>query len=587
MSDGMISWTRRNLLRMAGVSTTGTVVFSQASAAKEDNPDVSVQFNDQESDGKTIVIDSLFTEVEAEIIIFHSKGDRKRYKVLTVEEGTEFTERTIELDEPIPETQLISISIQPPEGGYSYGGSRATVAVGDSLEDIGPTVERIEADPDAGFHSPYFLFMPEPSDTVEESVNDSQLRPLIVKTYVWGDFDERVDGARERAKSGVIAAEMNCPMLVAPLPFDVSARFGLREGIAFNDSRRERVDLQLLAMIEDTKSRLKDEAYTVAEQIHFSGGSSAGVFIDTFAALHPEYVEVFSSGANGATFLPIGDLTDDIPTHGETDRTSVPWPFGTADFEARAGKEFNRDAWMDINQYRWIGAEDQDTENSGTYVHKAWKEDNDLSRLVRDIFGKFQVDHRFETSRAIYNHLGVPAKFVVFEGAGHVPESRHHNMIQEYHHRQIAEHYELVHLVPQNISDEIQVGDTVTVSVLAKNPTVVRATTSVSLAVNGTEADATEITVGPNNAKTVELEATLEEADEYTLSINEGQFESLLTVVKSDSQSVLDGGDSTADAETDQEKPTSEATPGFGISQTIAALGGIGYLIKQRLSETE
>jgi hypothetical protein len=128
MEDTASSWDRRQVLTLAGISAVGTLALGQTGAVAQEDANVSVRFNDQESDGSSVVVESLYTEVEAEIIIFHSEGDRQRYKVLNVEAGTEFSNHTIELDESIPETQLISISIQPPEGGYSYGGARATVA---------------------------------------------------------------------------------------------------------------------------------------------------------------------------------------------------------------------------------------------------------------------------------------------------------------------------------------------------------------------------------------------------------------------------------------------------------------------------
>ncbi|RQH01402.1 hypothetical protein EA472_08130 [Natrarchaeobius oligotrophus] len=95
---------------------------------------MSIEFHDQETDGTYVVIESLYTEADAEVIIFHAEGDREVYRRLILEGGVELSNERIELDEPIPETQLISISVQPPEGGGTYGGSRATVTVDGSRE---------------------------------------------------------------------------------------------------------------------------------------------------------------------------------------------------------------------------------------------------------------------------------------------------------------------------------------------------------------------------------------------------------------------------------------------------------------------
>lgn len=185
---------------------------------------------------------------------------------MNLDAGTEFTNRTIDLDNQISETQLISISVQPPEGGGSYGGARATVTVIKPAFGTNSGAQKIEADPEAGFHSPYFLYTPETPESANESVNNSRERPLLVQIYPWGNFEDRVSNAREGIQGGTMRANrMNCPALIAPLRFRVGSRFGLQPERPIADPRHERVDLQLLAMIEDAKSRLDGGTYTVAD----------------------------------------------------------------------------------------------------------------------------------------------------------------------------------------------------------------------------------------------------------------------------------------------------------------------------------
>ena len=403
-----------------------------------------------------------------------------------------------------------------------YERSRATATTDEQVREpafgTDPGAQRIDANPEAGFHSPYFLYTPETPDSATESVNNSLERPLLVQVHPWGEFEDRVNNAREGIQNGILRADrMNCPALLAPLTFNIEDAFLRRDD---PEPRQERVDLQLLAMIEDARSRLSGGAYTVADQIHCGGGSSAGVFMDAFAALHPEHVNVYSSGANGIAFLPFEQLTDDIPTFGNPGQQTVPWPIGAGEIDELAKKEFNSDAWMEIEQFRWIGAQDQDPEAPDRYVHKLYKGSGEVDQLVEEIFGTLQVDHRFGTSREIYNHLGVPATFTTFEGAGHVPESEHFTQIMGYHQRKIAEHFELIHLIPQPPATESRVGDSVTVSVTAENHTGVASATTATLAVEGTEVDTVTIEVGPNSAETVELETTIEDTGEFTLSVN-------------------------------------------------------------------
>ena len=580
---------------MTGISAAGVAAFNQPVIAQESDANVSVRLNDQESDGESIVIDSLKTDVEAELFIFESGGDRSLYKRMNIDAGTEYIDREIKLDNPIPDTQLISISVQPPEGGDSYGGSRATVTVGEatleSAYGTDPGAQRIDANSEAGFHSPYFLYTPETSAPATESVNNSRERPLLVGVYPWGDFEDRVSNAGERIRNGILGAQrMNCPALMAPLPFIIEDAFLRRDN---PNPRQERVDLQLLAMIEDAKSRLDGGTYTVAGQIHFDGGSTGGIFADAFSALHPEHVNVFSSGANGIAFLPFEELSDDIPTFENPGQTTVPWPVGAGEIDKLADRGFNRDAWMEIEQFRWIGAEDQDPENTDTYIHKIYKGSDEVDQLVEEIFGSLQVDHRFETSREIYDHLGVPATFTAFEGAGHVPENKHYRQIREYHHKKIAEHFELIHLIPQPPASEGRVGDTVTVPVTAENHTGVASATTATLAVDGTEIDTETIELGPNSTETVELETTFEDTGEFTLSVNGTAIGEPIVVSEERTETAPD--DSSTEGTTSSERSNAEVEetstgaegPGFSIIQSVAALGGLGYLLKRKFSDSD
>ncbi|MFC7188288.1 hypothetical protein [Halorubrum yunnanense] len=264
---------------------------------------------------------------------------------MEIKAGTEFTNRELELDDSIPESKSVRTSLYPIGGGRSYDTMSSQIFISEAVDGAEPAgtpygtepgVLKIEADPDAGFHSPYFLYTPA-FPSVEESLNNSQERPLVVTAYPWGEFEERVEGARrpDRGITGRITDAMNCPVLSVPLTLtrgDLGLEpqeLTLAPELEIDDPRRERVDLQLIAMIEDAKSRLNTGTYTITDGIHYDGGSSAGYFIDKIAPLHPEYINAYSSGANGLAFLPFEELTDDIPVHGDPDRTTVPWPIGS------------------------------------------------------------------------------------------------------------------------------------------------------------------------------------------------------------------------------------------------------------------
>ena len=606
---------RRRILQMVGVSTVGIVGFSGRTLAEEEDANVTIEVPNQVSDGESIVIESFETDVDGQFQIFKDTDERPVYKMMEVEVGTEFTNQELELDDPISESKSVRISLYPIGGGGSYDTTSSQIFISEAVdgpEPVGtpygtePGVKKIEADPDAGFHSPYFLYTPA-FPSVEESLNDSQERPLVVTAHPWGEFEERVEGASEPdgGITGSIADAMNCPVLSVPLTL-TRGHLGLEPQeltlapeLEIDDPRRERVDLQLIAMIEDAKSRLNTGTYTIADGIHYDGGSSAAYFIEKIAPLHPEYINAYSFGANGHAFLPFEELADDIPVHGDPDRTTIPWPIGTGNVEELTGEEFNKEAWMDIEQFRWIGGEDQDPDDPDNYTHKRFRGDDEIDQVVEEIFGTLQVDDRFETSREIYDHLDVPATFRKFEGQPHAPDGEYRVEAAEFHKEQIEKDFELVHLILQEADNEAHVGDTVTVSVAATNLTDVESSTTISFAVDrpedGTaEVDTKEVQIDPKSTETVELETAFEETGEFTLRVNGTAVGEPVVVTEEpaeeDDESTeieddhadddTDGGDSV----TDHEDVTADEQPGFGIIQTLTAVGGIGYLIKHRLS---
>jgi len=595
---------RRNILKATGGLACGTAVFTQVGSVSAQDDTASVTLNPQESAGDSIEIASLQTDVDARLFISPVRDEDSDilYSSLDLSAETSFTNRTVQLDQPIRESKTVSAVIQAGEDYDTViADDTAVITVGESPEatrssptsyDTKPGVQKIEADPDAGFDSPYFLYTPKAPDSADDSVNDSQQRPLLVEIYCWGAFRNRVENARETIQGGTmrgVGDATNSPVLVAPLPFRVGSRFGLRPGTQVTDPRHERVDLQLLAMVSDAKSRLDGGRYTVADQIHFDGGSSAGVFIDSFAALHPERVSVFASGANGMAVLPLADLSDDIPTHGTPKRTTVPWPIGVADLDKLADTEFNREAWMEIDQFRWIGAEDQDPDSPGDYTHKIYKESGESDELVRDIFGSLQVDHRFETSREIYDHLGVPATFSVFEGAGHVPGAEGSREITEYHQQKIAEEFEVVAVSARKSADRVTVGEPLVVTLIAENHTAIETTTTATLTADEAELETAEIRVPPTGTETIEVETGFDEAGEYPFRVNGRRVGDPVTVTEGDVET--DTGESPASESPSPDSPNAESQettaddqPGFGVIQSVAALGGVGYLIKRRLS---
>jgi hypothetical protein len=573
---------RRNLLQTTSGLVAGSLGVAQIESVFAQNASASVTLNDQQSDAESIIIESLETITDARLYIgpINEENNISPHKKLDLSAGTSFTDRTVQLDQPLENSRRLAAVIQAGENyGEVIADDAAVVTVAESPAAVSgyntPTgVQKIDKDPDAGFHSPYFLYTPQTPETAEESLSNPK-RPLLVKNYGWGDYEERVEGARNSVQGEMwrVADATNSPLLGTPLRFRVDSGFRLKTETEVSDPRRERVDRQLVAMIEDATSRLNGSTYAVNDKIHFRGASLGGRFIDRFAALHPEYVDLFSSGANGIAFVPLPEVTSDLPTHGESsdEGKSLFWHVGTANFEELVGEQFNKEEWMKINQYRWIGEHDQDPENTDEYLHKAFKGSNEIDQLIQDIFGNLQVDHRFKTSQQIYNHLDVPATFNIFEGEEHVLGQEGYEKITDFHLQKVVEDFDVTHIVAQKSHNKLSTEEGFTVTVNAKNHTPVRTTTTVIFAIDDTEIKSVEREIPANDDSEITFTHTFEESGTYTPKIN-GQKIGDKTVEVTESKSASN-------------TQSEDAVPGFGIVGSIAGTAGLAYLIKNQNKE--
>lgn len=419
----------------------------------------------------------------------------------------------------------VGIEIQPPANPEIIDRlKRITVSDSDEItltvsdyDQYISDIQKISKDPDAGFHFPYYLYTPS-----EESVTnsgDSTLdtinpRPLVVGFRTWDSASEREEKISQgrtsiqRGKARLIADELNTPAMVALLPSSTEdEKFELlnRDSLRISEPPYERLDLQVLAMIDDAKQRLSDQPYDIANKVHLDGFSNNGRLVDQLSILHPDRINAVSSGGDGFHTIPKSEYEGQIPVQNEPETTTLEWPVGTAGLADLIGNEFNKEAWLDTGLYYYIGGEDQgDVDKSNLnneYIHaKSYRQFGERrQQLLVDIFGWKQVDERFETSRQIFETLGANATFKIYDGVGH---SVTREMVDD-----------LVSFHSQQMVSEFPTDET-----LAADP---------------------------------DTEPADESADESS-------------------------------------EATTDTQPGFGVIQTVATLGGLGYLIQNRMkSQTD
>jgi len=278
---------------------------------------------------------------------------------------------------------------------------------------LGPI--QVPANSDAGFNYPYYLYLPETTQT--EPV------PMLVAPNNTGSPSDELGEHRaavERRLADGLGPQLYSKALIVPLLVPVFPRpageiaprgtytHALDEdSIELEGTDVERVDRQLVGMIEHAQGLLDDLSYPVADDIMMNGFSAAGNFVNRFAALHPEKVRSLTGGGiNGTPILPL----ERAKGH------RLDYPIGIADIEAITGEPFDATEWRDVSQFLYLGGEDN---NDTIPYDDAWSDRH--QRVAVDVYGEDMQAERMSYSETVYDDAGADATFKIYEGVGHTP----------------------------------------------------------------------------------------------------------------------------------------------------------------------
>lgn len=301
-------------------------------------------------------------------------------------------------------------------------------------EGIGPTL--IEANPEAGFEYPYYLYAPKPQRDAPTPIlvepNNSP-RPS-------DDFAVHIQEVETKIEHGVgrhISDELAVPLVLPVFPRPVSEPVDWTHSIQQLDLETmnieagplKRIDLQLLRMVEDARERLKGADYEIDDGIMLNGFSASGIFANRFAALHPEkVVSVTAGGINGMPVLPYKE----IERNPIEDANTYPLTYhvGVANVEKLTGVPFDRSAFRDVPQYLYIGEND----NNDTLLYPDTFTGTELRLAALLAYGDRIHEERFPRAKAAYEEMGAKAVFRMYEDAGHTPKPVISDLV-EFHRR--------------------------------------------------------------------------------------------------------------------------------------------------------
>lgn len=280
----------------------------------------------------------------------------------------------------------------------------------------------VEADKGQGFNYPYFLFIP---GDVDKSKNTFiYVEPNNTGTSS-DDEQFHVDKALkliERSYPNRIARNLKVPLLVPTFP---RPRTNWRaythsldiDTLEINHGKLKRIDIQLIAMIEDARGRLKDKGYQTSSKVFMHGFSASAKFTNRFAFLHPEMVQAAAcGGVNGMAALPLE----------ERNGHQLPFPIGVSGIEMFTGKRF-ADSTKLPPQYIYMGSFDR---NDTLPSRDAWNKDE--ASIIKKALAKKMMPDRWQITQDLYSKHYPSSQCVTYSGIGHTVKNEMMNDIVKF-----------------------------------------------------------------------------------------------------------------------------------------------------------
>lgn len=272
------------------------------------------------------------------------------------------------------------------------------------------TLLTIPSNSEKGFHNSYILFIP-------KGVSKNQLTYLLIEPNNTGKLSDSISVHEQAAVQMAsvssignnISTELKIPLLIPvfsrPASQPLMYTHALDRDVILEQTLEfERIDLQLLAMVADAKTRLKEMEILVNNKIFMNGFSASGSFTNRFLLIHPDVVAAAAMGGfNGELMLPVKKYN----------KTKMNYPLGINDFPKVFSEKFQKEVYCQIPQFIYMGALD---ENDAVQFDDAYSLNE--REIINTNLG-YKVQERYVRCQQIYTENKVNAQFRTYPDVGH------------------------------------------------------------------------------------------------------------------------------------------------------------------------
>lgn len=272
-------------------------------------------------------------------------------------------------------------------------------------------IVKIEAQAAKGFAYPYYLYVP---PALRDAKAQKQIHTILVIPNNTGKLDDdlnvhEADVKKRMAQNGAIAGLLNTAVLMPVFPrpktdWQIYTHALDRDSMLTDKNEYRRFDLQLIAMIDDARGRLKKDELKFDKRVLLTGFSASGMFANRFTFLHPDRVKAAAIGSPGGWAIAPADKYKE---------KTLRYPIGTGDFKAVSGEKLDLKKLRKVPLFIFLG--DRDDNDSLVFTDGYEAEDKDL---VFELFGKTPVE-RWEISKTLYSENKLNAEFKLYPDVKH------------------------------------------------------------------------------------------------------------------------------------------------------------------------
>ncbi|MEI6241921.1 MAG: hypothetical protein WCP39_00760 [Chlamydiota bacterium] len=267
------------------------------------------------------------------------------------------------------------------------------------------TVFRVDPSEKKGFCSLYFFYIPktlQPNATLLVIPNNTG--------FCQDDSQVHIQSAKRtlqkyRSLADSLQVILLCPAFPRPKSSSNVYTHALARAVfTVEEKALQRLDLQLIAMIEDLEARLKARKISIDKKVLLLGFSASGMFVNRFVFLHPDWVKGAVIGSPGGwPLMPLATYKNEKLTY----------PVGVFDMKLLTGTEFLIKKVQEVPLFFFLGS--QDRNDSVTFSDSYTLEQR---KQIFYLFGKTPQERWFQ-SQLLCQQLLPLANFRLYDGIGH------------------------------------------------------------------------------------------------------------------------------------------------------------------------